>query len=366
MMRKHLLVVVVFSAILIPLSRADTSRLNAVAFSHDRWNDGWRIHSVAMLNTGHVEQCLEIPEQINGLPVRVIGENMFTGNLLIRSIKIPSTVCEIGTSAFAGCSNLVTVTITGARNDVRSYIEIGRRAFYNCVSLEAIVFDAFYQKTVQIEDEAFARCARLKNVSLPHTLHFSRMSASSFNYCTHLEKIDIATACGLDAGVFVGCPMLARIIVSDKNAMFAGRNGIMYTKNGRMLLRCPPMIGQKEIAVPDGVEFIACCAFESCRAERILLPKSLKVIDIGAFSDCSNLTEMTIPPSVRIVEDGAFTGCQKLNKIVFQGARSEIDVSRSAIEPSVVVVYSDVGDFTRKEQGKQRQEKPSITGGGRQ
>ena len=50
----------------------------------------------------------------------------------LESIKLPSTVTEIGSFAFTGCSNLREVMF----NDRLQ--KIGDRAFYNCSSLESI------------------------------------------------------------------------------------------------------------------------------------------------------------------------------------------------------------------------------------
>ena len=53
---------------------------------------------------------IEIPSNIDGLPVTSVGEEAFK-NAMIRSVIIPSSVREIGWFAFSGCTCLESVNI---------------------------------------------------------------------------------------------------------------------------------------------------------------------------------------------------------------------------------------------------------------
>ena len=53
---------------------------------------------------------IEIPSNIDGLPVTKIGEEAFK-NALVRSVTIPSSVREIDWFAFSGCTCLESITI---------------------------------------------------------------------------------------------------------------------------------------------------------------------------------------------------------------------------------------------------------------
>ena len=68
---------------------------------------------------------VEIPSNIDGMPVASIADGAFKG-ALIRSVVIPSSVKEIGWFAFAGCSCLENVTIP------ESVVSIGYGAFDGC------------------------------------------------------------------------------------------------------------------------------------------------------------------------------------------------------------------------------------------
>ena len=86
-----------------------------------------------------------------------IGVQAFSGRTSLKRIKLPSTVTEIGSSAFHYCSNLREVIFNvGLR-------KIADSAFYNCTSLESITFPP---ALVDISFMAFYGCSNLRVVTL--------------------------------------------------------------------------------------------------------------------------------------------------------------------------------------------------------
>jgi len=57
-----------------------------------------------------LDKKVVVPEKINDKPVKVIGENAFSGNDEVVAIKLSGSVKEIKTKAFANCKNLRSVT----------------------------------------------------------------------------------------------------------------------------------------------------------------------------------------------------------------------------------------------------------------
>jgi len=70
------------------------------------YNDGIAIDGL-LEDVGTVS-FLEIPETVNGMTVTAIGANCFSGSS-ISSVRLPSTLTYIGTSAFRDCKNLSSV-----------------------------------------------------------------------------------------------------------------------------------------------------------------------------------------------------------------------------------------------------------------
>ena len=57
------------------------------------------------------ETALAPPEEIEGLPVRAIGEGAFSGNSYAEQLILPEGLEEIGAEAFAGCTSLTCVVV---------------------------------------------------------------------------------------------------------------------------------------------------------------------------------------------------------------------------------------------------------------
>ena len=70
-----------------------------------------------------------------------------------------------------------------------------------------------------------------------------------------------------------------------------------------------------EVSIPEGVETIEESAFSSCeKLPSLQLPQSLKVIGEQAFAWCDGLTSVIIPMNVESIGYDAFQSCSKLEK----------------------------------------------------
>lgn len=125
---------------------------------------------------GDFEGDLVIPAYIDGLPVRKIMDEAFVLSPGLRSVRIPHTVREVGSRAFADCYYLTNVW-----------------------------FDA---GTVAVGDGAFSNCLSLASVSFPKTL--SRLGAKCFQGCVSLSAVRFSgnaprlMACGNDGKSYLG------------------------------------------------------------------------------------------------------------------------------------------------------------------
>ena len=72
---------------------------------------------------------LNLPSEIDGLPVTEIADSVFAGNTALTSVTIPSGVKKLGWFAFSGCTSLASVTLP------ESVESIGYDAFSYCTKL---------------------------------------------------------------------------------------------------------------------------------------------------------------------------------------------------------------------------------------
>jgi len=91
------------------------------------------------------------------------------------------------------------------------------------------------------------------------------------------------------------CEDFNSFVVDKSNQHLCSAGGLLISKNGSTLLRCPPKNKTTMKNIPKGY---------------------MKVIGKGAFRGCVNITEMIIPETVERVEAGAFCGAENLQRIV--------------------------------------------------
>ena len=82
----------------------------------------------------------------------------------------------------------------------------------------------------------------------------------------------------------------------------------------------------ERVILPDSVEEIKYCAFNSCtELIHIRLSSRLKTIEEKAFKECINLKEIELPDSVVNVGEGAFKDCRKLYKVKLSAGLKNIN-----------------------------------------
>jgi hypothetical protein len=100
-------------------------------FKYNLANDGG-IKIVSFLGDKKSVRKIVIPDQIEGIPVTVIGEKIFEHYNNLTTVIISDSVVTIGGDAFRECSNLTTIKIPD------SVMTIGAAAFHNNQNLAIV------------------------------------------------------------------------------------------------------------------------------------------------------------------------------------------------------------------------------------
>ena len=153
---------------------------------------------------GFDEDELVIPNNIDGVSVKVIGNGAFEGCKGVKKIIISEGITEIHGSAFKNCTSLEDVALP------LTLQEIGREAFKGCEKLKEIDLPNSIQV---ISDECFSGCRALKKVLLPDNLEAIGKGTFCF---TDLTEINIpASVKELKGQAFFGCEHLAQISLHE-------------------------------------------------------------------------------------------------------------------------------------------------------
>lgn len=119
----------------------------------------------------------------------------------IKKVITSNGLTNVGTYAFAGCTNLTSVTI-GSSVD-----SIGECAFEGCTALTSLVIP---NNVTTIYSSAFARCANLESVVIGTGV--KQLSASTFTNCTKLTVVTIlGTLTKINSSTFNNCNNLWHI-----------------------------------------------------------------------------------------------------------------------------------------------------------
>lgn len=264
--------------------------------------------------------AVDIPDTINGLPVRRIGESAFGGNNSLTSVTIPSGVTNIGYAAFSFCLSLTSVTIPN------SVTGIGDYAFINCTSLAEVTIPNSVTRigdyaflwcgglmafTVDAENPAYSsmdgvlfdknrtkliQCPALKTGNYTVPSGVTSILNRAFLGCINLVKVTIpgsVTSIGFEA--FLGCSSLTAISVDGDNPAYSSLDGVLFNKGRTTLIQWP-----------------------RGRTEDYIIPHGVIRVEDSAFYGCS-LTSVTIPSSVTFIGPSAFYGCFSLERVHFQG-----------------------------------------------
>ena len=94
------------------------------------------------------------------------------------------------------------------------------------------------------------------------------------------------------------------------------------------------------ITIPDSITYIGENAFEECVGlTDIVLGDGIMTIANSAFADCSSLTEVIIPDSVATIGESAFAGCENLSEVTIGIGVNTIETSAFSDCYSIELVY---------------------------
>lgn len=248
-----------------------------------------------------------IPSKINGVTVTTIGTDAFLG-LNITSVTIPASVTEIGSNAFAGCTNLTSVNYIGDWSKLT--IQSGNPAVqdaaneqlfdfeftpdntavivnnYKCkgTAADVTIPSCYKGKPVTMIDHAAFHNSAVTSVTIPDSV--TSIHDSAFAYCSSLTNISIpnsVTAIGSFA--FEGCTKLESITLPSS----------LLTISEFLFYDCSQLT---TIHIPDSVSSIRTYAFYNCgKLETIRIPVSVTSIGSYAFDDCPSSMTVTYPGS---------------------------------------------------------------------
>ena len=257
---------------------------------------------------------LVIPETLGGKSVATIDNDAFNGCTSLKTVSIPQTVKSIYEPPFPNCTNLTAINVHASNTAYKSvdgvlYTKDGKTLI--CCPLAKSGSVTIPSGTTTIKSDAFDGCSKVTGISIPVSV--TAIGYEAFQYCSSLTSISIpAGVTSIGAWAFDSCSNLSGIIVDPSNTVYRSADGVLYSKNGADVIRCPE--GKSgSCTISYGATSIKSYAFDGCsKLTAVTIPNSVTVIESSAFGRCSGLAGVIIPGSVTSIDVDSFDGCFNL------------------------------------------------------
>ena len=238
------------------------------------------------------DAVVNIPSEINGTPVTTIGNAAFRDSS-VTSVTIPASVTEIGANAFAGCTNLTSVTYGGDWSNLT--IQSGNPA---------------------VEDAA-------KDAANEQLF--------DFEFILNNTAVVVISYKGTAADVTIPSRYKGKPVTVIDPVAFYNNSAVTSVTIPDSVTAIPDYAfgfcsQLTNISIPNSVTFIGFSAFNSCTSlKSITLPSSLSTIQSYAFYNCGNLKTIRIPVSVTSIGNCAFDVCPSLMTVTYSGSKKQWD-----------------------------------------
>ena len=231
---------------------------------------------------------------------------MFAGCTNLKTVNMDKNVNTIGTAAFAECTGLKSIDLTGVKEimpyaftkaglsevTIPSSVEkIGGIAFGGCISLETMTLESRWSG----EDSVYRRMVNILG-------NFSYVKGEySYNMHTSSEQVNNPIRSNEEfREKYPGQTAIKTLIIKNDGEGTALDNSSAFAAH---------LVSLENVTLPEGMETIPSGAFKQCFSlKKVVLPSSIKTIGNNAFDSDVNLDiDFTKLTNLTSIGDYAFS-----------------------------------------------------------
>jgi len=265
--------------------------------------DGTVLSIEAYAFSAQALEAVKIPSGVTS-----IGEGAFEKCKLLKHVKIPSTVTSIGDFAFCYCGEMTEIRIPESVRKIDSF------TFLGCTQLKAI----HLSYRCEIDENAIPKGCKIyrletdfktdnngiltacscKNEVIIIPNGIKGIGLFPFGSLEAKEIVIPESVTDIRSSSFSGIETLTSITADEGNPKYKSIDGVLYSKDGKELIRCPRGKAAERLILPEGLTKIGNNAFEYCSGlVSVHIPAGVTALngyDDEAFKYCTSLTEITV------------------------------------------------------------------------
>ena len=186
----------------------------------------------------------------------------------------------------------------------------------------------------------YAEGKKARNFTIPEGV--TTTSNFAFYYCESLKKITLPSTV---SEVVVFPQTIEHIAVNENNANYKSLDGVLFSKDEKILYSYPANKSGSEYVVPSSVEVIDAAFSTVLKLETLIIGDNVKTIKSGAIAYCPNLKNVSIGNGVEVVEENAFMFDMYENKITYNEYDNALYLGNDS-NPYLILVKAKDKDIT--------------------
>lgn len=275
------------------------TEIHAYAFSKIFATDFEISQNITLIDNGAFMNCTNL---------KAINKNDGVADVDLGNM---TKLAEIGKQAFAGCSSIVSLRLSG------TITKINDSAFSELTTLANVKFnDNGEAGTTELGSSVFSGCTNLVEVSTAKNVGI--IGSSAFSGCIKLMRLNLAEGLQIiKSGAFSGCARLEGALPEGVSEKYSSASGAkVMLPNEKAVLEIPGTV----TAIEDSAFANCYSADETLQADGEKEPSDYKIgikavhvagnpagttIGASAFAGCQNLTKLTLGEGVTGLGDSA-------------------------------------------------------------
>ena len=267
--------------------------------------------SAVLKSWNKARATVELPNFVEGLPVRDIEPEAFRGCTALRDLSLPVEMQHLPLPELKHCRSLEAIRVSPLHPEYSSedgilynkdktelldcpparkkpvivpetVVKIGKSAFKGCEELTEIQLP---EGLGYIGEDAFMRCKKLRRLDLPENVYW--IAPHALTLCTQLRSLHFSAHIE-KAPLLWGCKSLRTVTVSPENPALSSVEGVLYTADRKNLIYCP-----------------------NAYTGTLHLPAETVQITYDAFAGCDGLGQISVSADNTVYSDRSGVLCDK-------------------------------------------------------